>query len=375
MSVVYSTGARVGGGGIGRTALHAAIGLQNHDLLTQLLCGSFTSTGVPDRKIRSLGLLQRMLQKLAVYDGSKRIDWLEKIIYDQWASRNIKPAKVFHVWNGYGLRSLRQAKKLGMVTCTERASCHPLYQQEVLREEHLRWGIEYRYSSQNLDRSLSEIHLTDYVLVPSDFACSSFVEQGYPREKILQIPFSVDVQKFFPVGQKFSSPFRVLFAGNIGLRKGVIYLLEAWRQLGWKDAVLDLVGRVEPSFSPLLDNFRDLTGVILHGYVPNPVELYQQADIFALPSLEEGSALVTYEALACGIPQVTTANAGSVVREGEDGYIVPARDVDDLAGRLEALRTNDQLRCQMGAAARERAMDYTWEKYGQRLSQTLLGLI
>jgi glycosyltransferase involved in cell wall biosynthesis len=98
---------------------------------------------------------------------------------------------------------------------------------------------------------------------------------------------------------------------------------------------------------------------------------FAAADVFVLPSLAEGSAETTYEALACGVPVVTTLEAGSVVRDGVDGWIVPSRDPDALANAIAEIVGDRQKRERMSRAARERARDYTWERYGERLLAAL----
>jgi len=130
-----------------------------------------------------------------------------------------------------------------------------------------------------------------------------------------------------------------------------------------------MVGRIETGYRSMLTRWDGLPGVRLAGYAPDPISLYQQADVFAFPTIEEGSALVTYEALACGLPVITTPNAGSVVRDRVEGSIVPIRDVDVLAAALERLRTDEQLRQEMGQAARKRAKEFTWQGYGDTLAQ------
>ena len=114
----------------------------------------------------------------------------------------------------------------------------------------------------------------------------------------------------------------------------------------------------------------------LFRYVPHvPVHevhaLFQDADILVYPSLHEGSAFVTYEALASGLPVVTTWNAGSVVRDGIEGFIVPVRDVQALVDRLERLYRDPTLRQTMGEAARKRALDFTWAAYRKRVAAQL----
>jgi glycosyltransferase involved in cell wall biosynthesis len=101
---------------------------------------------------------------------------------------------------------------------------------------------------------------------------------------------------------------------------------------------------------------------------------FQAADLFVLPTLAEGSAEAVYEALAAGLPVITTKSAGSVVRDGIEGRIVPERDPDALAEAIRELTENRTLRNRMAVAARERAKDFTWDRYGERLLTYLQGL-
>ena len=369
VKVIYSIGAKFAGGGIGTIAYHAVRGLHRHGLLHRLLCGSFRPTEIPRAQIRAMGLPSRALRKLATFDTSGWLWYFQSLIFDAWASRYLEPADLFHVWGNYGLRSLTLAKKLGMVTVVKRASAHPLCQARLLMEEYTRLGMAFRTPQASLRRAIAEMEEADYVLIPSDFVRHSFLEESFPEDRLLQVSFGADTSRFNPADSQVGHPFRVLFVGQIGIRKGIPYLLEAWRQLGWRDAELWLVGRVETGFKSVLTRWDGLPGVKLVGYAPDPVSLYQQADAFAFPTIEEGSALVTYEALACGLPVITTTNAGSVVQNGVEGFIVPIRDVEALANRLERLRTDEQLRQGMGKAARQRAEEFTWQGYGDTLAQ------
>jgi glycosyltransferase involved in cell wall biosynthesis len=140
--------------------------------------------------------------------------------------------------------------------------------------------------------------------------------------------------------------------------------------LGWQDAELWLAGRVDLPV-PLLAQYRNMSGVRFLGHVSSIQDVFQQADVFVFPSLAEGSALVTYEAMASGLPVVVTFNAGSVARDGEDGFIIPARNPKAIAESLERLRADDRLRKKMGEAARERVDMFTWKRYGDRVAEEL----
>lgn len=317
-----------------------------------------------------MGWLSRVLRKIAIYDESRYIDYAYHILYDHWAKCRLELCDVFHGWGNFSLKSIRRAKRFNAVTVVERASSHPRYQYRLLREEYSRWGRRFRLPAAALRRAETEIREVDYVLIPSDFVRDSFRTEGVPESKLLQLPFGVDIERFRPAPTRGDGPFRALFVGQVGIRKGVPYLLEAWRQLGWDDAELLLLGRILPEVKAMLA--RDKPAGVRHlGHVDDPVSVYQQADVFVFPTIEEGSALVTYEAMACGLPVITTPNAGSLVRDGEDGFIVPIRDIDALATRIEDIRSDAARRRQMGASARRRIEPFTWCRYGDTLVETL----
>jgi len=156
--------------------------------------------------------------------------------------------------------------------------------------------------------------------------------------------------------------------GVVGLRKGFLDLARAWRDLALPGGELLVVGQVHDEIVPLLKRYREDPTIRFVGHVSEgAARFYRQADVFALPSLVEGSAKTTYEAMAAGLPVVTTPNAGSVVRDGIDGFIVPIRDQDALKRRLLFLYENRDAARAMGGAARKRVGDFSWETYEGRL--------
>ena len=371
MRLTYSYGAKFAGGGTGAIAYQEACSLYRAGVLERLLCGSYAPTEIPAAVIRAHGLPSRGLRKLATYDRSRWLWYLQCLHFDGWASRRIEQTDLFYAWSGFAQRSVQRARALGAVTVVEHASTHPVVQYRVLQEEYARWGQPFRTPKANVERIAAEIEQADYVRIPSSFVAQSFAAEGVPQSKLLEIPFGVDATRFRPSDDHPPHPFRALFVGQVGFRKGIPDLLEAWRRLGWRDAELWLVGRVEPGFQPVLDAWKDTPGTRRVGYAPDPVALYQEADVFVFPTIEEGSALVTYEALACGLPVLTTPNAGSVVRHGVDGLLTPIRDVEALAYALEQLRADERLRRQMSLNARARAEAYTWERSGDQLVAAL----
>lgn len=367
MKIVYSIDAKFGGSGIGWTAYNAVVGIYRAGFLARLFVNSNAQTTIPRTLIRQWGIVGRGIKYLAAKDSTALLDYLENTLFDFWVAAQLSTAHIFHGWNGMCLQSLRRARARGMLTVVERASTHPATQTRLLREEYARWNVPLKFPTWNYARMLQEFAQADYITVPSAFARETMLAEGIPAHKLIEIPFGVDLTRFAPADASRARPFRAMFAGTVTLRKGVQYLLDAWRRLQWRDAELWIVGALTSDFAAIRARWSDLPNVRFIPHTNKLARLMQQCDVFVFPSIEEGSALVTYEAMAAGLPLITTPNAGSVARDGEEGFIVPIRDVDVLCERLERLRRDDALRARMSRAARARAESFTWEHYRARL--------
>ncbi len=375
MKVIYAVGSRFAGPGVGTVAYHAVRGLHQHGIDYQVICGSCRPTSLPSERISTIGLPSRALRRIATFDRSGNIFRLHSVIFDNWARQLLQPADAFYVWGNDGLKSIKKAKELGAIALVGCASPHPAFHANLLREEYARWELSFPVSRASEERAVAELSVADGVVIPSEFVRKSFRTEGFPDRKLVLVPFGTDTDRFHPIERPATAPFRVVFVGGVRIEKGVPYLLEAWRQLGWRDAELHVLGAVDPPARPLLRRWSSLGGVHMVGYRRDPSTFFQSADVFALPTIAEGSALVTYEALASGLPVVTTPNAGSVVRDGVEGFIVPIRDVSALARCLEQLRSDNGLRQEMAGAARKRAEHFTWQRYESAFAQALASLV
>ncbi|MCP4194805.1 MAG: glycosyltransferase family 4 protein [Planctomycetaceae bacterium] len=222
----------------------------------------------------------------------------------------------------------------------------------------------------------AEYDAAEFVCIPSKFVASTFLDAGFPEEKICLNPYGVDVQFWKRTSEEERTadrPFHAIFTGTMLLRKGLWYLLEAWKKLAPNDAKLTLVGSIYPDCQQLMKNLPP--GVDWVGRLDQAAlrELYRQADLFVLPSLEEGMARAVLEAMAAGLPALVTYETGTtdIVLEGESGWVIPSADVDALASRLQhAIESRDKLRG-MGASALERVAPFTWKAYGERAAAFL----
>jgi glycosyltransferase involved in cell wall biosynthesis len=158
----------------------------------------------------------------------------------------------------------------------------------------------------------------------------------------------------------------VLFVGQVCLRKGVPYLLEAMRLLNSSKLRCRVVGALALDRKRVVEYSRWVE-FVGHASSDRLSDLYHWADVFAFPSLYEGFALVQLEAMACGVPVITTPNAAPVVRDGMEGFIIPIRDVEALAARLDRLLLDRDLLSAMSQRALERVSEFTLDRYGERL--------
>lgn len=361
MKVLYTIGTKFGGTGIGRIAAHSVSEIAaEHELL--IAAAGFAGS-LPACALRIKPPWRRPLI------AKKRYRLKKALAFDNAAAQLVGPGlDVFHSWNSYCLHSLKAAKEAGATTIVTRASSHILTQMEILTEEFEKHGMMREVElSRMIDRCVQEYDIADYVEVPSEFVKKSFLDRGFPEEKLLYAPFGVDSTSYRQAGHS-GEVFRLLFIGRVGLRKGVHYLLEAWKKLSLPGAELVLAGNVEPGFEKILKQYRSLPGLVVQGFLKNPQELYASSSAFVFPSLEEGSALVTYEAMAAGLPLVTTFNSGSLVRDGVDGFIIPIRDTQAICEKVTELYEDRDRAGEMGRSGREYIGSYTWERYGRELA-------
>lgn len=302
--------------------------------------------------------------------GAAGLPWLRDLDFDTWAHRRfdaavgrrllrVRSLAAVHAFEGAALATFRSARRKGIQTILDVPSAHERFA-EVEQPERGR-GRDPRIPA--------ERKLADYLFAPSDFVVDCLVEAGVPPERIVKIPYGVDPSRFRPpAGDRPNEPFRALFVGQIGVHKGVPSLLEAWRRLSLPGAELVLVGPVNRVGRKLLERSGDVCRWV--GALPKHEvhRWFAASDIFVFPSLAEGSALVTYEAMAAGLPLVTTPNSGSVMRDGVDGFLVPPRDVDALCDRIRFLHDHPDVRHGMGRRARAVIQEgYTWAHYRQRV--------
>ncbi len=279
--------------------------------------------------------------------------------FDVAVARRIRrdPPGLVHAFEGAALATLQVARAAGAITVLDVPNAHEMVV-----------ASDGSGSARLLKRIHAERELADLLLAPSPFVIDCLLDAGVQPDRIVELPYGVDAERFAPAERR-ASPFRVLFVGQVGKRKGVLELLAAWDELRLPDAELVLVGSADEIGTRALRGRP--TSCRWVGRVPRAAveRWYRDSDVFVFPTWAEGSALVVYEAMASGLPVVTTPAAGSVVRDEIDGLIVPAGDGVALRTAISRLHADHSLRRRMGNSARELILArYTWRHYRRRLA-------
>jgi glycosyltransferase involved in cell wall biosynthesis len=370
-SLLYSIFARIGGHGLDTDSFEALRASYREGFLGRAVAYDNRQAEIPSKLIYSLRWhpvrLISFLDRPYYYGAKKKyLDWI--------ASRFLETGRYdfFHSWSGDCLQSLRAAKKRKIPSLIEIPTWHrdratgkvgaPPVDPALPPPAFGRWKSNLLLDRQ---RFVEEYELANLVVVLSEKAAESFRVRGFPEEKLFYLPRGVDVNRFQPGTRP--PIFRAIFSGALIERKGIHHLLEAWARLNLKDAELWLLGSVHDEVKPHLRKFgRDSVKVI--GFARDLENYLNQGTIYVFPSQLEGSAKTVYEAAACGLPVVTTREAGDVIRNGIEGIIVEPGDVDGIAAAIQQLYRDPNLVERMSQAARQRVVEnFTWDHYRDRL--------
>lgn len=261
---------------------------------------------------------------------------------DQWVKSKLQPGDNILSSYAYANASFKWVRQHGGKTFLDGGNSHPENFWEILIEEHRRWKCPSPPVARHYyERCKAMMEYVDYVFAPSTFVANSFLNRGFSSDRILRNTYPVDLTCFTPrtTPRPKDQPLRIINTGGLTLRKGTPYLLEAFRIVlkHVPNARLMLIDMVADSMRPILPRYSDLPIDWSPGLPHSQLaERLRSADIFVLPSLEEGLARTSLEAMACGLPVVVTPNTGSndLVSDGVTGSVVPIRDPQAIADAI-----------------------------------------
>jgi glycosyltransferase involved in cell wall biosynthesis len=325
---------------------------------------------VPHLKVKQLVLpevFQKIPPKLGMY-SSERGCYINNYLFDFMACNSIPRSPVVHFISSIGLVTAKHARKWGATLICDCRQEHPLFQEDVLKDEARRCGVESSALSglSYREKVLREFEIADHIIVPSMHAKRTFLSRGFRDDKVHVVHYGVKSNLFHPV-QKDDDVFRIIYVGQITFRKGIQYLLEAFKNLSLPGSELLLVGGVDPGFRPILARYDGSFTHIPHLAHVDLLKHYGHSSLFAMPSLADSFGLVVLEAMACGLPVVISQNTGTadLIRQGVHGFIVPIRDVQAIQEAILAAYESPDLLATLSANAVKLARAHSWERYGQ----------
>jgi len=377
VDIVYVVASEIGSIGMGTTSYNAVRGIEkNGSFSFNVFCRGHDSSKANLKKenLKSYGFLEyisypfRFLEKTIKI----KINYFKHInkLFGDLVSKNLPKCKIYHTWMGLAPEAVLKAKRQGAILVLEGANSHPLKSLEICNKEYSKFNKkEFMTEPIKLRKEIELIQKFDYVMCPSDFVYDSFLKNGFSKKQLIKMPYGVDIERFKPNKKEKDKKFKAIFIGSLQLRKGLQYLLKAWNELKLENAELIIVGRVWPDAHEVINKYRKDSTIKFIGFDSNPSKYLRSSDVFISPSLEEGSALTCYEALASGVPLIATHNTGSVISDGKEGFIIPIRDVTALKDKINYFYSNPEETKRMGKNARKLAEKYSWDGYGERLAK------
>jgi glycosyltransferase involved in cell wall biosynthesis len=277
-----------------------------------------------------------------------------------------------YLFPGHSRRVLRKLASYRKPIFVERINCHTGMGKMILDEAYSRLGLAppHAITSRAAADETEDIGFVDYIFCPSPAVMRSYENVGTQAKKLIPSSYGWSPERFpnrfREMPRDASKPCVFLFVGHLSVRKGTHLLLRAWKKSDINGTLM-LYGNMEPAIQQTCGGILSRPDVVWHRYSSDLSQAYSAADAFAFPSLEEGSPLVTYEAMAHGLPMlVSPMAAGGVVRDEIDGIVIPPYDEERWIEALRRLSADAELRRQFGEAARKRADEFTWEKVGRR---------
>jgi glycosyltransferase involved in cell wall biosynthesis len=327
----------------------------------------------PWQEIIRLTLTRTHFNRTLGFSAMGPFNWVSTSLDRHVAQYHLQGLSAIYGYEDVAAETFQEAKQQGILCLYDLPiafyqTSYNIHLEEAQRFPNLAPALQAaREPSFKIERKHREVQLADLIFVPSSFVRNSLLDAGINSNKIYLLPFGAPIDYFFPQ-PKTDNCFRALFVGRVGPRKGVHYLLKAWQELQLPEAELVLVGVNEfpEQFFAAYQDMCRYVPFISHASLNH---YYSSASVFVFPSLVEGLALVQLEAMACGIPIITTPNSGGtdILADGVEGFIIPIRDVEALKEKLEWCYRHPQELAEMGRAARRKAEQLTWDLYRKKL--------
>lgn len=300
---------------------------------------------------------------------------LDRRVRDHMQRQTHDPDRdAFFGFTSASLLSLELCKDRGIRSVVDQVDAGRM-EEEIVLEEGRRWqgweGLPGLIPEAFWEKCRREWEVATLVLVNSNWSRKALLREGVADEKVIVVPLAYEPDTCTERKNiNRTGPLRILWLGTVNLRKGIPYLFEAARQVTDRKIEVTIAGPVhiaEEAVKTAPANMQFIGRVTLDRIN----EVYDHADVFALPTVSDGFALTQLEAMARGLPVIVTPNCGEVVTDGIDGFIVPARDGQALAQAIVRLDEDRSLLESMSRAALEKSRTFTIDRYGASVEEAV----
>jgi glycosyltransferase involved in cell wall biosynthesis len=308
--------------------------------------------------------------------GSKRTLALHDYIVASRIKNLADQFDIIHTWPSGALRTLRTAAELGIPTVLERPNAHTRFAIEVVKRECERLGLTMPAGHEHAENPAKvwleeeEFALADRLLCPSGFVVKTFLDKGFPQEKLARHQYGYDESAYFPAQtpRPTAQGLTMLFVGGCAPRKGLHFALEAWLQSpACRDGKFLIAGAFIPGYAEKIASMLSHPSVTMLGHRKDVPDLMRNSDILVLPTIEEGSALVTSEARGSGCVLLVSEAAGAICKHMENSLVHRVGDVAALMRHITMLHEDRALLERLRSASLDTLIELTWKTAGMRL--------
>ena len=317
-------------------------------------------------------------------------NWSKSIVYKVLSNDNVmrlaesiflnslqKDVDIAYLWPAVSLNAYKKIKNSGRKIIYEGVNTHEANSKAILDAEYKRLKLPNLSSistAKVIDES-AKLALADYIYSCSPIMTASMLNNGVPQCKILQTSYGLSPNAVLDVPSRFDKINKqptFIFVGTISVRKGIHLLLKYWAKAKL-NAKLKLIGTIEDALKPLVSSYFSDTRIEHIPFTLDLADIYKAADVLILPSLEEGSPLVTYLALGASLPVIVSPmGGGGIIVNGEDGFIIDPYDENKWVECMRQLAESYELRQKLSANSKQKATNYVWDAVGKRRLNALI---
>jgi glycosyltransferase involved in cell wall biosynthesis len=367
MRILYSFGLILGRPGIGYAAEQQILAYRRLGHEVTVMAPNSAIWASPEIGVRESVRLLPWRALLKVAGMARALAWHDRVVARAIA-REAAGYDVVHAWPVSSERTLGAARARGALAVREAPNTHTAHAVRVVREEHARLGLPpprgtHDRSAAWIARERREYAAADLVLAPSPFAVETFVAEGVPAERLAVKGYGFDPDRFaMDPGRARGDMPTFAFVARCEPRKGLHHALEAWKRSGLRERTRFLVvGAFDPDYRARLEADLAHPNVEILGFVSDLRTVYARTDALVLPSVEEGSALVTYDAQGAGCALLVSRAAGARMTDGVEGLEHEPGDVEALARHMRRIVEEPEVLRAMQRAGHANARGLTWD--------------